>query len=348
MPSHSADDIYRFTTTDAPENQRFNAWAAAISTCDYELSADAPAPFDVEFRAMRFGPFVLVSHQWLRHDHFVSYRAIRTQRKIRADGVDHFYLVLQLAGSSVGERGRSREPADRGALHLFDMSRPFDCMSMAGDMVGLMIRRDLLHSLQPGRCGDLVDSAMGAILAEHLLTLRRNMENLDAGDMPYVMRATNNLLRAGLMRSDDASERGLSQGDLASIGRARQFIDANMLQPDLTPGKISDAIGVSRAKLYQLFQGNGGIMRQVQRQRLDRAYDVLTDPDMPRARISDIAWRHGFADEKYFSRIFRTRFGCMPSEAMNLRWVHRPARNAVEAGTAQYGPTFVQWLKTER
>ncbi|KFG97188.1 hypothetical protein GQ56_0111565 [Burkholderia paludis] len=338
MSSRSDADTYRFTTIDTPENRRFNAWAAAISTCDYELSADAIMPFDAEFRAMRFGPFVLLWHQWLRRDHAASYRAIRTQRKIRADGVDHFYLRLQLTAS----------PADEGRLCLFDMSRPFDCMSTAGDVVGLMIRRDTLHSLSPDRLGVAVHPAMSAVLAEHLLTLRRNMEKLGAGDIPHVMRATDNLLRAGLMRPGDTRNDGWSAGDLASFRRARQYIDANMARADLTPGKIGEAIGVSRAKLYQLFRGDGGIMRQIQRQRLDRAHDVLMNPDMPKARISDIAWQHGFADEKYFSRVFRARFGCMPREVMGLRHAQRPAVSAADADPVQYGPTFVQWLKAAR
>jgi AraC-like DNA-binding protein len=347
MLAASTADTYRFTTTDAPEDKRFNAWAATISTCDYELLNDAAVPFDVEFHAMRFGPFVLVWHQWLRHDHAVSYRSFRTHQKIHADGVDHFYLMLQLADGSADEIGRPREQASRGGLYLFDMSRPFECITSTGDVVGLMIRQDSLHSLRPGRYGDVVAPAMGVVLAEHLLTLRRNMAKLGAGDIPYVIRATNNLLRAGLTHTGEARDNGLSAGDLALIYRGRQFIDTNLSRSDLTPEKIGEAIGVSRAKLYQLFDGNGGIMRLVQRQRLDRAYDMLTDPDMPRVRISEVAWQHGFDDEKYFSRVFRARFGCMPREVMNLRRGNPPVRDAVEANP-MHGPTFAQWLKSER
>ncbi|WP_175926308.1 helix-turn-helix domain-containing protein [Burkholderia cepacia] len=347
MSFSSVADSYRFTTIDVPESQRFDAWSAAISTYDYALSGDAVVPFDIEFHAMRFGPFVLVRQQWLRDDHLVSYRATRTQRKIRADGIDHFYLALHSAGSLVDATGRRWEQAGSGGLCLFDMSRPFDGMFTTGDVVGLMIRRDMLHALEPGRYGDAVNPAMDAVLTEHLLTLRRNVEKLGAGDIPYVMRATSNLLYAGLKRSSDKDDDGLSAGDAVSIRRVRKFIDTNLLRADLTPTKLSEAAGVSRAKLYQLFRGDGGVMRYIQRRRLDRAYDVLTDPDMPKSRISEVAWRHGFADEKYFSRVFRARFGCMPREVTSLHGGNQPVRKTVEANL-MYGPTFAQWLKSEQ
>lgn len=34
------------------------------------------------------------------------------------------------------------------------------------------------------------------------------------------------------------------------------------------------------------------------------------------ARYADIAWRHGFTDEKYFYRIFKAEFGHTPRETV--------------------------------
>jgi AraC-like DNA-binding protein len=345
MPDRSVLDTYRFSTLDVPENVRFDAWAAAMPICDYQLPSDAAVPFDVEFQAMRFGPFVLTSHRWVQQAHTVFYRATRSARKIRADGLDHFHLMFQLAGSPEGECGHRRVQARVGEPYLCDMSLPFDCVVTAGDIIGLLVRRDMLRSLDLSRHADIVDSAMGAVLAEHLLTLRSNMEKLGVGDIPYVVRATNALLRAGLMQSSEASHDDVPEADLALVRQARQFIAENLQHADLTPEKIGAAIGVSRAKLYKLFQGSGGIMRQVQRQRLDRAHDLLTDPDMPKERIAHVAWRHGFIDEKYFSRIFRATFGCSPREAMESRRVSSLQPRIV--ASRAYGPTFVQWLKAD-
>lgn len=345
MISHTRLDTYRFTTLSVPESERFAAWAAAMSLCDYDLPTDATIPFDAEFCAMRFGPFVLTSQHWVRPEAPVAYRAIRNARKIVADGLDCFHLRFQLSGSAVGSFGSQRVQSPVGELYVCDMSQPFDCVVTTVDIVGLLIRRDMLPALDLNRRGNIIDPAMGAILAEHLLTLRGNMEKLSVGDIPYIARATNTLLRAGLMRSNEALPDDLSEADLALTRRARQFIDMNLQRADLTPEKISDAVGISRAKLYKLFQGGGGIMREIQRQRLSRAYDDLTDPDVPKERIVQVARRHGFMDEKYFSRIFRATFGCTPREAIERRHSARFQPHALTSRLA--GPSFVQWLKAD-
>ncbi|WP_175926315.1 helix-turn-helix domain-containing protein [Burkholderia cepacia] len=345
MAAYSPLDTYRFTTLSVPESERFDAWAAALSLCDYGSPTDATVPFDAEFHAMRFGPFVLTSQRWVRAERSVSYRAVRSARKIMADGLDYFHVMFHLTGSAAGEFGSRRVRAKMGEFYVCDMSLPFDCVVAAGDVVGLLVRRDMLRALDLNRHGDVIEPAMGAVLAEHLLTLRGNMDKLGIGDIPYIARATNALLRAGLMRSSEVLPDDLSEADLALIRRARQFIDVNLQRADLTPEKISDAIGISRAKLYKLLQGSGGIMRQVQRQRLFRAYDVLTDPDMPKERIAQVARRHGFADEKYFSRIFRATFGCTPRDAMERRRAARFQPRAVTSSVS--GPSFVQWLQAE-
>ncbi|NHH77964.1 helix-turn-helix domain-containing protein [Burkholderia gladioli] len=345
MALHTPLDIYRFTTLSVPKSERFNAWAAALSLCDYDLPTDAAVPFDAEFCAMRFGPFVLTSQRWVRSEPPVSYRATRSARKIMADGLDYFHLTLPLTGSTVGQPGFRRVQAQVGELSVFDMSLPFAYVVATGDAIGLLIRRDVLQALDLHRLEHIMAPAMGTILAEYLIILRNNMEKLSVGDVPYISRATSTLLRAWLMRSSEAPPDDFSEADLALTRRARQFIEMNLQRADLTPEKISNAIGISRAKLYRLFQRYGGVMRQVQRQRMSRAYDALTDPDVPKQRIAQVARLHGFIDEKYFSRIFRTMFGHTPREAMERR---RAARFRPSESTSKIlGPSFVQWLKEE-
>ncbi|MGY5778515.1 helix-turn-helix transcriptional regulator [Rhizobium sp. LEGMi135b] len=93
-----------------------------------------------------------------------------------------------------------------------------------------------------------------------------------------------------------------------------------MLDVDLTPDRICREVGLSRAKLYQLFEGSGGVMRQIQRRRLHRAYQMLANPNRPQPHIAEIAWRHGFSNEKYFYRLFKTEFGHTPRETLeNMR-----------------------------
>jgi AraC-like DNA-binding protein len=51
----------------------------------------------------------------------------------------------------------------------------------------------------------------------------------------------------------------------------------------------------------------------------------LTATSMAGSRIADVAARWGFASQAHFTRLFRARFGCTPSEV-------RPPRAAEVTG----------------
>jgi AraC-like DNA-binding protein len=302
--------------------------------------------FDMEIHATQLGPFILANHRWLCPNSRVTYRSTRTERKIRHDQIDHYYLSLQLTGSVAGEFGRTKVHTNAGEFHLFDMSQPLDCVVTAGDAIALIIPRELFRTLDLGRHELAIEPAVSSLLADFLLSLCNNIRRLEFAAVPYVARATNSLLRAGLQGLNGIVWSGNPEVDVTLIQRAKQFIDANLGRADLSALKISEALGISRAKLYLLFKRNGGIMHHIQRQRLERAYDELTDPDVARSRIIDIAHRHGFSDEKYFSRIFRTHFGCLPREAAEFSRA-RPERSSMTlVRDSMGGPTFTQWLKT--
>lgn len=124
------------------------------------------------------------------------------------------------------------------------------------------------------------------------------------------------LLTAAVAPGAQAFDDARGPIDNALVERARRYIDAHLLEPDLTPDRICRDIGVSRARLYQLFGEEGGVMRQITRRRLRHAYHVLGDPTRRHQRIAEIAWAHGFPDEKYFHRLFKAEFGHTPKETL--------------------------------
>ncbi len=99
----------------------------------------------------------------------------------------------------------------------------------------------------------------------------------------------------------------------AHRGRALQHIRSHLGERDLTPARVAEACGVSVSYLHEIFRGSGASVEEtIFAERLDRARDWLrTHPDQP---IAGITWRLGFADPAHFSRAFRRRFGCAPSE----------------------------------
>jgi AraC-like DNA-binding protein len=83
----------------------------------------------------------------------------------------------------------------------------------------------------------------------------------------------------------------------------------------LTPQMIADGCGISLRYLHQIFEREGvTVCAHIRNQRLSMCDAMLRDPNC-RKSISEIAYQWGFGDQAQFSRNYRSRFGCTPSEA---------------------------------
>lgn len=79
------------------------------------------------------------------------------------------------------------------------------------------------------------------------------------------------------------------------------------------------ALGVSRSRLYRIFEPLGGVASYIRRQRLLRTRDALSDIADTRS-ISRIAEEWGFVDASAYSRTFEHEFGISPKEARDIGW----------------------------
>jgi AraC-like DNA-binding protein len=97
------------------------------------------------------------------------------------------------------------------------------------------------------------------------------------------------------------------------LEQVRRTIDRHLTSPSLRAAFLCKTVGISRSGLYRLFEDRGGVACYIQRQRLLRAYAVLSDPANCRPILS-IADEFCFADASSFSRAFKRKFGCRPSD----------------------------------
>ncbi|WP_338827513.1 helix-turn-helix domain-containing protein [Bradyrhizobium sp. 27S5] len=110
----------------------------------------------------------------------------------------------------------------------------------------------------------------------------------------------------------------------AHLHRCEHFIRTRLDDMRLTPQMVADACGISLRYLHQLFESEGiTVSTYVRTQRLAMCDAMLRDPQC-RKSISEIAYHWGFGDQAQFSRNYRSRFGCTPSEARAASRMARP------------------------
>lgn len=327
MAQTSCITPFKFSTLEVPECDRFGAWVSE-NHCDCRLLDAGATSFDAESAGTALGPFILSGRKWLNPDRKATYALHRSERHIRTDGHDYFFIDRRVSGQ-LSSRSTADQPVKTGGdLYLLDAAQVNDCVIETGDSVTLVIPRDCLPNTAARLHGRALSSGVSGLLGDHMLSLFQRMHELRPQDVPHVVQSTLQLLTATIAPTRDAISEASQAIRDALIRRVQHHIDAHLLEADLTPDRICRDIGVSRAKLYQLFEGRGGVVREIQRKRLRRAYRLLANPNRPPMHIKEIAWAHGFQDEKYFSRLFKVEFGHTPSETLESMLGDRARRNA--------------------
>lgn len=103
--------------------------------------------------------------------------------------------------------------------------------------------------------------------------------------------------------------------DQVFLEKTINFIESHFEDPDFTVDLLAKKSGMSVSQLNRklnalIDQPAGQLMRSL---RLQRAADLL---EKKAGTISEICYKLGFSDQAYFSRAFKKRFGCSPSEYM--------------------------------
>ncbi len=225
--------------------------------------------------------------------------------------LDHWYVVLPCSLDDGG--AAPRHPEARPRIH--SLARPLTTQIEHDGALTLFVPRDLLaDSCLDGLLDVPLDSGLGALLADLLLALDRRLPLVEPNELDHITEATRCFLDACARPSRDRLAEAQAPIDLALLERARRRIRHRLTEPDLTPQALCTDLGVSRSRLYRLFEPIGGISAYVRRQRLLAARHALLDPLDVRP-ITRIAEQWAFPDASAFSRAFRQEFGLSPKAA---------------------------------
>jgi AraC-like DNA-binding protein len=119
-------------------------------------------------------------------------------------------------------------------------------------------------------------------------------------------------LYAGPLHTDESIRMRTRAEILLNV---QSFIEANLGDPDLDPERIARATFISTRYLHKLFESEGtSVCRWIRASRLERCRRDLLDPALQDETILAIASRWGLPGPEHFSRLFRSAYGCSPSE----------------------------------
>jgi AraC family transcriptional activator of tynA and feaB len=170
---------------------------------------------------------------------------------------------------------------------------------------------------QPFRSDHPAARLMGSFLGSLLPVV----SDLDVAARDAVADAALDIARAVVATRDDPQPRHQTPARLMAV---RLYIDANLRDPSLSPATIAKANAISLRTLHRLFEAtDDSVSAVIRERRLSRCHaELLCGTD---ESVTAIAYRWGFRNISFFSRLFRERYGV---SARQLRMAARAAARA--------------------
>ena len=307
---------FRFSISEYSRKERFDAWRAEHKHHDISWRMRDVDIHDARFRGMHLDGMML--GQWHFNGSFVKpvdRFACRSPAKIRGDMLDHYYLRLSLSDSWIFRANDRPVMIHAGQLTLIDLGQPYDLSIAAGDVLMLMVPRHFLPVATAELHGAVLDHALGKMFGDHLKTLFNRANELAASEFASITGATTDFLKATLSADPDRVSHVERQIDTTMLNRARWHIDRHIEDADLNVNVLCVNLGLSRSRLYRLFEPIGGVANYIREQRLSTIRGLLQARIGPRPLIADLSFRYGFSSPVQMTRAFKRTYGYTPSEA---------------------------------
>ena len=244
-------------------------------------------------------------------------RIERTQWDIRADGMEHFYALIPLAGRSTVIQNDHIAEMGAGDISLIDSTRPvkYVCNNKPGRWLSLHLPRQSLIShlgFEPQAGSFRHGGTLAGRLLSQLATDALNDNSPPSSSEPYMQLVVYDLLGALFAGSHPAP---FSSHTEKLFTRARRIIQNRFTDPDLGPCEVAAEARISLRYLQKLFTSRGATCSHfIQSLRLDYAAQLVRRRASLKTRqpLSEIAYTCGFRDYTHFARAFRRRFGHPP------------------------------------
>ncbi|MBP2233840.1 AraC-like DNA-binding protein [Sinorhizobium kostiense] len=333
----------RFSTHELPPQQQFQAWQAHMAPLLDVRLPDGVSPdhgFVAEQTGWRLDDLLIVQQRTPAHSY------LRSRAMLRSSRFDHWSLGLMKRGRSWTEVDRNVIETRPGELFLRSLGYPF--RGRVTDSEGLLffmpfeLLADDAGSLEAAN-NSILSGSLAELLLNYINGIEANLASITADELPGIVHTVRDMVVTCVA----ASARPEADGPRTNKGvmeRAHLYIHLNLTSSELTPDAICRAIGISRTRLYQLFEPSGGVLNYIRRRRLQQAHAALSDPTDTRP-IAEIAEAAGFDLAANFTRAFSHEFGTSPREVRKAASSKKPVAPAASPSRRHRGTTIGDWLQ---
>jgi AraC-like DNA-binding protein len=307
-------------TAMVPASERLEFWL--------EASVDAYLPVQVqsaskEHFAARMWGYELEESLCLFKIAAEANTMIRTSRAIASCDPECLHLSVVLRGRlDASQEGRTGT-AHAGDVISYETShpvvfradQPFE--SLIVRVPRKMLGRDAAHIANSTARGISGSEGFPRAAVAFFRSLAGGLEDgtVSAGDAANTADCVLDLVRGLYTVRGDGNEQYPLRSRAEILLNIQAYIEANLGDPDLDPERIARASFISTRYLHKLFASEGTSVGQwIRTARLERCRRDLLDPALAHQTIISIASRWGLPSPQHFSRLFRSAYGCSPSE----------------------------------
>jgi len=311
------------TSADKPVGDQFSYWRDVICQVCTPLAAErAPVQRGVGLtgwvRAAEVGSThcaeVCSQSQSLAHG----------PAEIRRMASEDVFVSLQLRGHCVATQGERTCHVGPGGFAMFDTTDSYR-LSYRGDdrddewrVLSFRVPRARLLPLvaDPGGFTALAHDGTGTglanMVASTMTSIWQNVESLDVLAAQSAETALLTLLAAAAGDTGEHHEQRRDALDAATRAAVNRHLSAN-LGDQLAAAEVARRFGISVRKLHGLYENADRTFAQtVMGLRVEACARELA-AGTP-GTLTETANRWGFADLSHMNRVFRARYGCLPSE----------------------------------
>lgn len=328
-----------FSTRSFPASEQFVAWQAYMEPIAELRLPDDMSPVDgfpADHVAWNLGNVLIVQQRVPAHSY------LRSLTKLRASPIDHWSLTLLRSGESWTGVDRQVAHNEAGKVELRTLGHPFRGRTTDAESIILYMPRELFGDAS--RIFDVANNSilsgnLANLLIEYVNSVEASLRSLVAEDLAGITRTLRDMITACLSAVDRKPV--TEKQTVGLMERARRYIHENIASPELVPDRLCHELGISRTRLYHMFEASGGVLHYIRKRRLLAAHAALSDPANSQ-RILEIAEAAGFDTPANFSRAFKTEFGYTPRDARELATASHSAFRAtpLRENTA----AFRDWL----